>query len=346
MRRSGSARTYVTLQDVAALAGVSAKSVSRVVNNQGEIRESTRQRIQAAIDQLGYRPNILARSLIHKRTNTLAAVAWGIDHFGPSRTITSVEQQADELGYSLILSIVREPEGHDPDRILDALMSRRVDGIIWVVPEVGGNHDWVAASALAELPPMVFLNAGGRPGATTIAVDNRLGGRQAAQHLIDQGRRKIGVVTGPLAWWEARERQAGWMGALSEAGLDISESLVAESSWSAAGGERAMQELLLREPSIDGVCAGSDQIALGALGAILAAGRRVPGDVAVVGFDDMPESAYFQPPLSTVHQNLSEAGRLAVQRLHETISGSQEEKGASGSTTFIEPRLVIRVSST
>src|SRR5512136_821450 len=112
-RRGTGEKLYVTLEDVAALAGVSAKTVSRVVNNQGEIKESTRQRIQAAIDELGYRPNVLARSLIHQRTNTLAVVAWGIDYFGPSRTMIGIEQQADELGYSVFLSLVSDPANHD-----------------------------------------------------------------------------------------------------------------------------------------------------------------------------------------------------------------------------------------
>src|SRR5512146_1427311 len=110
---------HVTLQDVAKLAGVSIKTVSRVVNNQGEISEATRQRVQAAIDELGYRPNILARSLVNRRTDTLAVVAWGIEYFGPSRTIVGVEQQADELGYSLFLDLVSQPDDPHQDRVLD-----------------------------------------------------------------------------------------------------------------------------------------------------------------------------------------------------------------------------------
>src|SRR5512141_1862082 len=161
---------YVTLQDVAALAGVSAKTVSRVVNNQGEIKESTRQRIQAAIDELGYRPNILARSLIHQRTNTLAVVAWGIDYFGPSRLMIGIQQQTDDLGYSLFLSLVRDPENHDQERVLDTLLARRVDGIIWAVPEVGENHKWINPTRLEGLPPIVFLSMVAQPGITVVAV--------------------------------------------------------------------------------------------------------------------------------------------------------------------------------
>ncbi len=347
---SGNRRTanamYVTLQDVATLAGVSAKTVSRVVNHQGEIKETTRQRIQAAIDELGYRPNILARSLINQRTNTLAVVAWGIDYFGPSRTIIGIEQQAEDLGYSLFLSLVSEPQDHDHERILDALLSRRVDGIIWAVPEVGDNHKWIDPDSLKDLPPIAFLSMAAQPGMTVVAVDNQNGARQATQHLIAQGRRKIGIVTGPMAWWEARERYFGWISAMKEADLEPSESLVVESYWSAAGGERAMQQLLRQAPDLDAVYACSDQIALGALGAIHRSDRRVPQDVAIVGFDNMPESAFFWPPLTTVYQKLGQVGRIAVQKLHQMIEARREQKEAAPAVvTTVEPELIVRASS-
>jgi LacI family transcriptional regulator len=331
---------------VAALAGVSAKTVSRVVNKQGEIKESTRQRIQAAIDELGYRPNILARSLIHQRSNTLAVVAWGIDYFGPSRTMIGIEQQADEFGYSLFLSLVSDPDRHDHEHVLDTLLARRVDGIIWAVPDVGDNHGWLSEARLEQLPPMIFLSMPARVGITGIAVDNQSGGRQAAQHLIEQGRRKIGTITGPTAWWEARERYAGWKSALDKAGLPTPEACVVESYWSAAGGERAMQQLLKQAPEIDAVFAGSDQIALGALGAIHSTGRRVPDDIAIVGFDNMPESAYFWPPLTTVYQKLAHVGRIAVQQLHHMIEDRRERAGPEEAVvTTVEPELIVRASS-
>ena len=345
--RRGSRETlYVTLQDVAALAGVSAKTVSRVVNNQGEIKESTRQRIQAAIDKLGYRPNVVARSLIHQRTNTLAVVGWGIDYFGPSRMMIGIEQQAEELGYSLFLSLVGDPEKHDQERVLDALLARRVDGILWAVPEVGRNREWLNKARLDGLPPIVFLSMSAMAGVTVVAVDNQSGSRQATEHLIQQGRRRIGMITGPMAWWEARERYAGWKDTMLEARLPVVEAAVTESFWSAAGGERAMQQLLEQFPDVDAVCAGSDQIALGALGAIHAAGRRVPDDIAIVGFDNMPESAYFLPPLTTVYQKLAHVGRTAVQQLHQMIETRREgQDGAEAVVTTIEPELIVRASS-
>src|SRR5512139_374854 len=212
--RAGNETGYVTLQDVAILAGVSIKTVSRVVNNQEEISETTRQRVLAAIDELGYKPNVLARSLVNRRTDTLAVVAWGIEYFGPSRVMVGVEQQADELGYSLILNLVSQPDEPNQKQILDTLLARRVDGIIWSVPQVSDNHNWLRDGLLERLPPIVFISMQSQPGLTITAVNNFSGARQATQHLIDQGHRKIAIITGPMAWWESRERFAGWKSTL------------------------------------------------------------------------------------------------------------------------------------
>ena len=337
---------YVTLQDVAALAGVSMKTVSRVVNNQGEISEATRQRVQAAIDELGYRPNVLARSLVNRRTDTLAVVAWGIEYFGPSRVTVGIEQQADELGYSLFLDLVSQPDDPDQERLLDALLARRVDGIIWSVPEVGDNRKWLRPGLLERLPPIVFLSMQSQPGLAIAAVNNFSGARKAAGHLIDQGRRRIAIITGPRAWWEARERLAGWKSALEEAGLAVPEARVIESFWSAAGGERAMHQLLQQASDIDAVFASSDQIALGAIGAIHQSGRRIPQDLAIVGFDNTPESAFYWPPLTTVYQKLVQVGRIAVQNLHHMIEARRRQRGfVEAALTLVEPELIVRASS-
>jgi LacI family transcriptional regulator len=338
--------SHVTLRDVAKKAGVSPKTVSRVVNNQGEISETTRLRVQKAIAELGYRPNILARSLVSQKSNTLAVVAWGIDYYGPSRTVLGVEQQSSELGYSLYLHLLAKPDDGNVEPILDALAARRVDGIIWAVPEVGDNRAWIRPDRLKQLPPTVFLSMRPRPGLCVVAVDNRAGAAQATRHLLDQGRRKIGIITGPSAWWEARERYEGWKQALREAGLKPSPALAAEGDWSAASGERGMRQLLAGQPDLDAVFASNDQMALGALGVAHLLGRRVPQDLAIVGFDNMPESAHFWPPLTTVYQQLVDAGCLAVQVLHKLIQGGRGgEETCEAAATVLTPELVVRASS-
>lgn len=338
--------THATLRDVAKLSGVSIKTVSRVVNNQGEISETTRRRVQSAIEKSGYRPNILARSLVNRRTDTLAVVAWGIDYYGPSRAVLGVEQQSNELGYSLFLNLLLQPDHTDVHPILETLVARRVDGIVWAVPEVGDNRTWIRASRLKQLPPTVFLTMQSRPGLSVIAVDNRLGAVRATKHLIDQGRHAVGVITGPLSWWEARERYAGWKETLLQAKLPVPQSLVAEGDWSAASGERCMRKLLAHQPDIDAVFACNDQMALGALGVVHGSGRRVPQDIAIVGFDNTPESEYFSPPLTTVYQQLVDAGRVAVQVLHKLIEARREGKdNAEPTLELLAPELVIRSSS-
>jgi LacI family transcriptional regulator len=340
------ASIHVTLQDVARLAGVSTKTVSRVVNNQGEISAATRERVQAAIEQLGYRPNILARSLVNRRSNTLAVVAWGIDYFGPSRTVVGIEQQSDEFGYSLFLNLVARPDDADVDRLLDELIARRVDGIIWAAPEVGDNRRWLNPAILSQLPPIVFLSMAPRPDLAIVSIENRSGASEAVRHLLDQGRRRIGQIAGPLAWWEARERYVGWEEALTAAGRAVGRSLSVEGDWSAASGDRALRALLAQAPDLDAIFVGSDQMALGALGAAHSLGRRVPDDLAFVGFDDIPESGFFWPPLTTVRQPLIEAGRIAVKTLHQIIDDQRKSLADGGpSMTLIKPELVIRASS-
>jgi len=336
----------ITLRDVAKLANVSAKTVSRVVNNQGEISPATRQRVQAAIEQLGYRPNILARSLVSQRSDTLAVVASGIEYYGPSHALIGVEQQSYELGYSLLLSLLPRPDDTNVNPVLDAFVARRVDGIIWAVPEIGNNRTWIQPALLQHLPPTVFLSMEPRPGLSVVAVDNRGGGAQAVQHLIDQGRRKIGVITGPLDWWEARERCAGCRDTLQRAGLEMSPSLTVEGDWSAASGERGMRKLLARHPDLDAVFACNDQMALGALGVAHELGRRIPQDIAIVGFDNIPESAHFWPSLTTVQQQLVDAGCTAVQVLQKLIEAKRQDRDhAEPLSTLLPTQLVVRASS-
>jgi LacI family transcriptional regulator len=208
--RKSTGSFHTTLKDVAKLANVSTKTVSRVVNNQGEISAETRVRVQAAIEQLGYRPNVLARSLIRQHTNTLGVVAWGIDYFGPSRTVVGIEQQVHQFGYSLYLNLIDLHDNGDINKVLDTLITHRVDGILWAVPEVGDNRVWLESTQMEQLPPVVFLSMQPRPGLAIVSVDNFSGAKQAASHLIEAGRRKIGIITGPLSWWEARER-LGWL---------------------------------------------------------------------------------------------------------------------------------------
>ena len=337
---------HVTLQDVARQAKVSAKTVSRVVNNQGEISSVTRQRVQEAIAQLGYHPNFVARSLASQHSNTLAVVAAGLDFYGPAHTLTGVEQQSCELGYSLLFNLLARPDETDVMPILDSIIARRADGIIWAVPEIGANRSWIQPDLLLHLPPVVFLSMGQDHSLSIVSVDNHSGGAQAARHLIEQGRRKIGVITGPLTWWEARERLAGFTAVCQSAGVETSPSLVVEGDWTALSGRRCLAALLEQRPDLDGVFACNDQMALGALGVAHQAGKRVPQDIAFVGFDNIPESECFWPPLTTVRQRLLDAGCLSVKLLQKMIEArSKDQTDIAPEIQWLDTELIVRESS-
>ena len=334
----------VTIKQVAKEAGVSTQTVSRVINHRPDVAPETRRRVLQVIDRLGYRPSNIARSLIQGRSYTLGVVGYGLEYFGPSRTLSGIERQANELGYSLLLSLIRQPEKNDVEQILRELLSRYVDGIVWAVPEIGNNRDWTQQEIAQLSVPIVFLSTQPHSNQSVVAVDNRSGGRMATQHLLDQGYQNIGLITGPLDWWEARQRHLGWQDALKE--VAVENNLVAKGDWAAESGERGLRQLLEQRPDIDAVFVCNDQMALGALQAARQMGVRVPEDLALVGFDDIPESAYFYPPLSTVRQDMVELGRRAVRELGRMIEASQQGKAVvAPKAILLQPQLIIRESS-
>ena len=336
----------VTIRDVAAVAGVSYQTVSRVINNRPDVADETRRRVWEIVEELGYQPSAIARSLSRGRTFTLGVIDYGLEYFGPSHTLSGIEQQANELGYSLLLSLVRQPDQSDVDKTLRDMLSRQVDGIMWAVPEIGGNRAWVRQEAPRLPVPVVFLSMQPDPNLSVVAVDNRGGGRIATQHLLDRGHRTIGLITGPLDWWEARQRRLGWQDVLEEAGIPIEADLVVEGNWKAASGEQGLRRLLEQRPELDAVFVCNDRMALGVLQAARQMGRRVPRDLAVVGFDDIPECAFFHPPLSTIRQDMILLGRRAVKELNHMIETAQQGgTQTEPKSTLIQPQLIIRDSS-
>lgn len=336
----------VTIREVAREAGVSTQTVSRVLNHRPDVGPETRQRVQRVIDRLGYRPSNIARSLVQGRTFTLGVVGWGLEYFGPSHTLSGIEQEASELGYVLLLSLIRQPGNTDVGPLLHDVLARQVDGIVWAVPEIGSNRDWIRKENSRLPVPVVLLSMRPQPNLSVVTVDNRSGGRMATRHLLDVGYQNVGLITGPLAWWEARQRQSGWQDALEEAGIAIEDNLVVEGDWQAASGERGLHRLLEQRPDVDAVFVSNDQMALGALQAARKLGVRVPEDVALVGFDDVPESVYFHPPLSTVRQDMVELGRCAVRELGRTIEATQQgEADVEPNTILLKPELIVRESS-
>jgi LacI family transcriptional regulator len=335
-----------TIKQVARAAGVSTQTVSRVINDRPDVAPETRERVQQVIDSLGYRPSALARSLIQQRTYTLGVVTAGLKYLGPSRTLNGITSKAEELGYALLLKELPRFDTNDIEPLLHTLLSRQVDGIVWAVPEVGDNRSWVT-TGLAEIHiPFVFLTMqSNHPDLSIVSYDNYLGATIATEHLLKQGYRHIGHVSGPLDWWEARQRRQAWQDTLEKAGMEVTEDHWSEGNWSPSSGEAAFEQLLETYPEMDAVFAANDQMALSVLQIAHRRGICIPHSLAVVGFDDITESAYFWPPLTTINQNQYELGCWAVQEVVSHIEASRREEKIQAQSISLVPELIIRESS-
>jgi DNA-binding LacI/PurR family transcriptional regulator len=335
----------VTIKDVAQAARVSTQTVSRVINSRPDVSPTTRARVQQVIKELEYSPNVIARSLSRGRTNTFGVVGFGLSYFGPSSVLLGIEQKTNELGFSLLLSLLDDFDAAQIDGILRNLLSRQVDGIIWAVP---GNDRLVGelSGRFCEISvPVVYLNKLKNQDEIIVAMDNRLGGRLATEHLFEQGYRQIGIITGPTDWWEAQEREMGWREIMGEAGINNLDELIVNGDWTAASGDVGLHSLLAKSPDMEAVFASNDQMALGALQAARRLGVNVPQDLGIVGFDDIPEAAYFYPSLTTIRQNAIALGALAVDQMCNYIKAREKNDDFEPDVKWIEPRLIVRGSS-
>ena len=338
--------TRITIKDVARKAGVSTQTVSRVINNRPDVSDETRAAVKSVIENLGYAPNVLARSLIQGRSNSIGVVGFGLEYYGPSHTLVGIEKKVYELGYSLQLSLIDRFDPEKMDNILAGLLARQVDGIIWAVPGQIGIQEWVSEKLDQLQVPLVQINQCKDEDCQVVATDNRFGAELATRHLLEQGYRRIGVITGPMEWWEAAERYCGWEETMALAGCVDLDGLVFEGDWTAASGDVGLHTLMSNSPKIDAVFVSNDQMALGTFQAARRLGLDVPGRLGVVGFDDLPEAAYFYPSLSTIRQNPVALGALAVERMHYLIQASQVNDELDKQVSWIKPRLIVRQSST
>lgn len=320
-------------------------TVSRVINNRPDVSPTTRQHVQQIIEKLGYAPSEIARSLSHGRSSTLAVVSAGLEFYGPSRTLVGIEQKADELGFSLMVRLLHNPAESPGKKALKELIANQVAGIIWAVAEIGDQRDWIYQQPDKWGTPIVFLSMGRKPQTSFVSVDNHLGASMATHHLLEQGYRRIGIIAGPHEWWESQQRERGWFETLQQAGINDLAGLREEGDWTAASGYGAMMKLLRRATDLDAVFVANDSMALGALQAAAQFGLTVPQDLAVVGFDDIPESAYFSPSLTTIRQDLLELGCQAVALLNGQLLAQRNGKPADPQHIILEPHLIIRRSS-
>ena len=335
----------VTIIQVAEEAGVSKQTVSRVLNNRPDVAPDTRRQIEEVIERLGYRPSAVARSLIQQRSYTIGVVTAGLNYVGPSRTLNGITNKAEEMGYSILLIELPDFGIMDIRPALDTLITHRVDGTIWAVPEVGKNRVFFQEEDLTPTIPTIFLTMGETQQLSTVKINNFGSAKDITRHLIEQGCQHIGHITGPLDWWEVQERKAGWEAVLEDAFREVTKDMWSSGNWSSHSGECAFRELIENYPQMDGIFVGNDQMALGVLQAAHQSGIHIPQDLAVAGFDGIPESGFYWPPLTTVIQDQHELGCASVQALVGMINDYRAEKDIIPSTITLETEIIIRESS-
>jgi DNA-binding LacI/PurR family transcriptional regulator len=308
-----------TIRDVARRAGVSHQTVSRVINGSPKVADATRERVLAAVEELGYVPSPMARGLISNRTHSLGVVADDISDGFFARMVAGAEAEARRRGYYLMIASV-EPDD-DERGYLRLMLERRVEGLILARPSVPVAPSELVAASNAGVP-LVAVGSSDLPGFPVVDVDNRQGGYDATRHLLVRGHRRIATIVGPRDWPSAAARLEGYRKALHEAGLPEDPVLVEYApAWSLESGRAAATRLLDRGADLTALFAHSDRLALGAIRRFRETGLRVPDDVSVVGYDDLPVADYVEPPLTTVHQPMQEVGALAASLLLDQLTG-------------------------
>ncbi len=332
----------ITLEEVARAANVSRATVSRVVNGDRRVGDTTRASVEAAVRQLGYVPNRAARSLVTRRSDSIAVVipeptaqVFG-DPFFP-RLLRGISDALAEAELQLVLLM---PQGRSGEsRVARYIAAGHSDGVLLV--SLHGSDPLPADLQRHGIPVVV----GGRPPAAGISyvdVDNRGGAASAVRHLLDAGRTRVATVAGPQDMAPGADRLAGYRETVAMAGGPVDERLIEVADFTLEGGRAAMERLLARASEIDAVFAASDLMAVGAMAALHAAGRDVPGDVAVIGFDDSPLAASSQPLLSSVRQPIEEMGREMTRLL---LASVEQKSGGAPRRVILDTSLSIRASS-
>jgi DNA-binding LacI/PurR family transcriptional regulator len=324
-----------SIYDVAREAGVSHMTVSRVLNGHPNIRESTRERVLQAIDEMNYTRSSIARALATRRAMRIGVLVDGPVQYGPNSTLRALESAARDVGYAISAFSISEDEESQIDTGVVELVTQGVDALCVIAPRASSLD--ILRKTTTGLPTIV-VRAERDAAWHTVAVDQRAGATLAVEHLIELGHRRILHVAGPLDWYDARERQEGWHNALEATGLPIEPPVAGD--WTSDYGYEFASTYDF--DGVTAVFAANDQMALGLVHGLAQRGIRVPDDISVVGFDDLPDARHFLPPLTTVRQDFAALGELALTHIIDAIAG--EEGGMQHDV--IEPSLIIRSSST
>lgn len=322
------------MADVARLARVSHQTVSRVLHDSPHVRGETRDRVLAAIRQLDYRPNSMARALVTGRSKTLGVVSFDTTLYGPASTLLGIEQAAHDAGYAVSVSSLRSLNRGTVLAAVQEFRDQGADGVAIIAPLRAGMD---ALRHVRQDFAVVAVEAGASASIPVAAVDQVAGAAAATKHLLNLGHKTVWHLAGPSDWNDAEERIQGWRSVLEAAGASV--PVLVRGDWTPRSGYELAQNLLtIRD--LTAVFVANDQMALGLLRRVHEVGREVPRDLSVVGFDDIPEAAYFTPPLTTVRQDFAELGRRCLHLLLGRIEGD-----ASRARAVVAPELVVRASS-
>ena len=325
------------MNDVAVYCGVSYQTVSRVVNSMPDVAPQTRSRVRKALEELGYRPNMTARHLVTRRSTVIGHVTFATGLYGPSQTMINLEEAAKRAGYSVMFAGISEENVEEIRHAVDELCSHRVAGILMHLPL---QIDLRVLRNLCRNVPFVAMDSDFGFDAPSVLVHQEKASRLATKYLIKLGHRRIACLRAPLVWRAAQLRYEGWLKALKAARLHPGPCV--EGDWSSRGGFAAGHELIKNHHGqFTALVAANDQMALGAVRAFEEHGIHVPGNVSVVGFDDIPEAEFFRPPLTTVKQDFVTIGKLGVQMLIEQLSGV----ALSPRVRIVTPTFVKRCST-
>jgi LacI family repressor for deo operon, udp, cdd, tsx, nupC, and nupG len=327
---------HPTIRDVARLAGVSHQTVSRVLNDVEKVNPETREKVEAAIAELGYRPSAIARSMALGETRTLACISPNLTDFTFASIIEGAEQEARNQGYFLLSSSSGDPDTFS-DLIDELIGHRRVDGLIVINPYADNRYEFTPNDF-----PVVFVGAYSRDTSiSSVSLDDEHVAYEAVQHLISLGHQQIAMITGPLEEDCTQDRIKGYTRALESAGLEIDPSMIIEGDWSATSGQNGLQTLIEQNRIPTAIFAQNDRMAMGVTKAARDFKLAVPEDLSVIGVDDMPLSSYFDPPLSTMKQDMPGIGREATQILIDMVS----KTGRPIRQLKISGELVVRQST-
>lgn len=324
-----------SMLDVAQASGVSHQTVSRVLNNHKSVSDKTRKKVLAAMDKLGYRPNLAARALVTGKSSTIGVLSYDTTLFGPASMLHAVQSSAREVGYAVSVVTLKAIDRQAVENGIEELANAGVDGIVIITPHYVGDKP------LGDIPggiPAVIVEGEDTGKIPSVNVDQILGAQLAVEHLISLGHKRIAHISGPENWFETQKRIEGWKCALEKSKLST-KSLVA-GDWSARSGYEATKEIL-KDPKVTAIFAGNDSMALGALKALSEAKIAVPAKMSLVGFDNLPESEFLVPELTTVIQDFQEVGKRSLDLLIAQIDG----KKVASKRLDITPTLAIRAST-